>query len=140
MSRFSQLFEYPLLHLSPEDIAAAAVCGVSFLPASDAQVQRLAMQRKVFYRDGEPLLATRGDGLFETAATLRRLIEEGRRQQRDLTQWLQAASVAADAEIRPAAASVEAAAGEASSVPEPAPAVERSDAAMVEPEAETALR
>jgi hypothetical protein len=79
------------LHLSPEEIAAAEACGVSFLPASDAQVQRLAMQRKVFYRAGAPILATRGDGLFETVGTLQQLIEEGRRQQRDLSQWLDAA-------------------------------------------------
>jgi len=79
------------LHLSPEEIAAAEACGVSFLPASDAQVQRLAMQRKVFYRAGVPIIATRGDGLFETAGTLQQLIEKGRRQQRDLSQWLEAA-------------------------------------------------
>lgn len=79
------------MHLSPEDIAAAEACGVSFLPASHAQVQRFAMQRKVFYRAGAPILATRGDGLFETAGTLQQLIEEGRQQQRDLSQWLQAA-------------------------------------------------
>lgn len=79
------------MHLSPEEIAAAETCGVSFLPASDAQVQRLAMQRKVFYRAGAAILATRGDGFFETAGTLRHLIEEGRRQQHDLSQWLEAA-------------------------------------------------
>ena len=82
---FLRYFESCLLHLSPEDIAAAEACGVSFLPASAAQVQRLAMQRKVFYRAGAPILATRGDGLFETVGTLQQLIEEGRRQQRDLS-------------------------------------------------------
>ena len=84
------------MHLSPEDIAAAEACGVSFLPASAAQVQRLAMQRKVFYQAGAPILATRGDGFFETVGTLQQLIEEGRAQQRDLAQW-QAAAAAADA-------------------------------------------
>ena len=79
------------MHLSPEEIAAAEACGVSFLPASDAHVQRLAMQRKIFYRNGAPILATRGDGFFETVGTLQQLIEEGHRQQRDLAQWLQAA-------------------------------------------------
>lgn len=78
------------MHLSPEDIAAAETCGVSFLPATAAQVQRLAMQRKVFYRAGEPILATRGGGFFETVGTLQQLIEEGRQQQRDLAGWLQA--------------------------------------------------
>jgi hypothetical protein len=82
------------LHLSPEDIAAAEVCGISFLPATAAQVQRLAMQRKVFYRAGEPILATRGDGFYETVGTLQQLIEEGRQQQRDLATWLQAATPA----------------------------------------------
>lgn len=75
------------MHLSPEDIAAAEACGINFQPASDAQVQRMAMQRKVFYRAGEPILATRGDGFFETVGTLRQLIEEGRRQRRDPAQW-----------------------------------------------------
>ena len=85
------------MHLSPEEIAAAEACGVSFLPASAAQVQRLAMQRKVFYRAGVPILATRGDGLFETVGTLQQLIEEGRQQQRDLSQWLEAAEPSAAA-------------------------------------------
>lgn len=85
------------MHLSPEEIAAAEACGVNFLPASAAQVQRLSMQRKVFYRAGAPILATRGDGLFETVGTLQQLIEEGRQQQRDLSQWLEAAKPEATA-------------------------------------------
>lgn len=68
-------------------MAAAEACGVSFLPATAAQVQRLAMQRKVFYAAGQPILATRGDGFYETAGTLQRVIEEGRQQQRDLAAW-----------------------------------------------------
>lgn len=36
------------------------------------------MQRKVFHIDGEPVLATRGGGLFETAATLEGLLVLGR--------------------------------------------------------------
>lgn len=101
------------MHLSPEDIAAAEACGVSFLPASHAQVQRFAMQRKVFYRAGAPILATRGDGLFETAGTLQQLIAEGRQQQRDLSQWLQAA----EPEALPKAASEEAVSAEQDPVP-----------------------
>ena len=92
------------MQLSPEDIAAAEICGVSFIPASPAQVQRLAMQRKVFYRAGEPILATLGDGLYETIGTLQRLIEEGLRQQRDLAGWLQES--AAPAPCAPAAVTV----------------------------------
>jgi len=127
------------LHLSPEDIAAAEACGVSFLPASAAQVQRLAMQRKVFYQAGAPILATRGDGFFETVGTLQQLIEEGRAQQRDLAQW-QAAAAAADAATPPAAAPPAAArpvAPEASpatmSEPAPEPAPEAAPAAEPEP-------
>jgi len=127
------------LHLSPEDIAAAEACGVSFLPASAAQVQRLAMQRKAFYQAGAPILATRGDGFFETVGTLQQLIEEGRAQQRDLAQW-QAAAAAADAATPPAAAPPAAArpvAPEASpatmSEPAPEPAPEAAPAAEPEP-------
>jgi hypothetical protein len=75
------------LQLSPEQIAAAEACGVTFLPATPAQVQRLAMQRKVFYASGQPILATRGDGFYETAGTLQRVIEEGLQQQQDLAAW-----------------------------------------------------
>ena len=109
------------MHLSPEDIAAAEACGVSFLAASDAQVQRLAMQRKIFYRAGAPILATRGDGFFETVGTLQQLIEESHRQQRDLSQWLEAAKPAAEAAPEPdvaRAAPEPATAGEAAP-PEP---------------------
>lgn len=104
------------MHLSPEEIAAAEACGVSFLPASDAQVQRLAMQRKVFYRAGAPILATRGDGLFETVGTLQQLIEEGRQQQRDLAQWLEVEK--SDAAVAPEALP-EAAPTEPVPLPEP---------------------
>ena len=123
------------MHLSPEEIAAAEACGVSFLPASDAQVQRLAMQRKVFYQAGAPILATRGDGFFETVGTLQQLIEEGRAQQRDLAQW-QAAAAAADAATPPAAAPPAAArpvAPEASPATMSEPAPEAAPAAEPEP-------
>lgn len=75
------------LQLSPEEIATAEAVGVTFLPATPAQVQRLAMQRKIFYAAGQPTLATRGDGFYETAGTLQRLLEEGQRQQHDLSAW-----------------------------------------------------
>jgi hypothetical protein len=55
------------------------------------QVQRLSMQRKIFYAGGQPTLATRGGGFFETVGTLQRLIEDGLQQQRDLRAWQQAA-------------------------------------------------
>ena len=120
------------MHLSPEEIAAAEACGVSFLPASTAQVQRLAMQRKVFYRAGVPILATRGDGLFETVGTLQQFIEEGRQQQRDLSQWLEAEPGAAAgpatlpevapepaSKVIPAPEAAKAAPAEPASLPEP---------------------
>ena len=135
------------MHLSPDDIAAAEACGVSFLPASAAQVQRLAMQRKVFYQAGAPILATRGDGFFETAGTLQQLIEEGRAQQRDLAQWLQpeaAEAMAAEVdvlamvpdlrEIVPLAAP----APRPDPSPEPVSIVAPAEADMVAPEAEAA--
>ena len=59
------------------------------------------MQRKVFYRAGAPILATRGDGFFETVGTLQQLIEEGRQQQRDLQQWLEVAELNAAAAPEP---------------------------------------
>ncbi|MDO9714376.1 hypothetical protein [Paracraurococcus lichenis] len=80
------------MQLSPKDIAAAEACGVTFLPATPAQVQRLAMQRKVFYADGQPILATRGDGFYETVGTLQQVIEEGLQQQRDLAAWQDSAA------------------------------------------------
>ncbi len=63
--------------LTSDQIAAAEAAGCRFLPASPAQASRLAMQRKVFQVNGQPMLATRGGGLYETAATLERLIALG---------------------------------------------------------------
>src|SRR3712207_1281184 len=47
------------------------------------------MQRKVFEIDGQPHLATRDGGFFETAGTLERLIAGGlgARQRADLAAW-----------------------------------------------------
>jgi hypothetical protein len=84
----------PSLNLSPQQIAAAHLVGVAFPPATPAQVQRLAMQRKVFQIAGMAVLATRDGTFFETAATLAPLIAEGERQQRDLAAWEAAAPVA----------------------------------------------
>src|SRR5687767_13371365 len=89
------------LQLNPEDIAAAEACGITFQPATPAQVQRLAMQRKIFYAAGQPILATRGGGFYETAGTLQRLIEEGLQQQRDLTAWQQSEASPATGAVEP---------------------------------------
>ena len=73
-----------MLELTSEQIADAEACGVSFPAATPDQVQRYAMQKKVFRIGGELVLATRDGALFETAGTLERLIAEGERQRRDL--------------------------------------------------------
>ena len=82
-----------MLELTSEQIADAEACGVSFPAASPAQVQRYAMQKKVFRIGGAAVLATRDGALFETAGTLERLIAEGERQRRDLAGWKAAVSV-----------------------------------------------
>ena len=63
------------MDLTPEQVKAANACGCAFLPATEAQVARLSMQRRVFRIDGRPFVATRdGGGFFETHATLLPLI------------------------------------------------------------------
>ncbi len=63
------------MDLTPEQVEAAKACGCAFLPATDEQVGRLGMQRRVFRIDGRPFVATRdGGGFFETHATLLPLI------------------------------------------------------------------
>lgn len=89
-----------MLDLTSDQIADAEACGFSFPAATHAQVQRYAMQRKVFRIDGKPVLATCDGSLFETAATLERLIAEGERQRRDLAEW--EAAVAAPVAEAPA--------------------------------------
>jgi hypothetical protein len=61
--------------LTPEQFKAAKACGCTFFPASEAQVHRFAMQRRIFSIDGQPFVATRdGGGFYETHATLALLI------------------------------------------------------------------
>ena len=63
------------LELTPDHLRVAQTCGCVFLPATDAQVQRLSMQRRIFRISGEPFVATRDGGAFlETHATLLPLI------------------------------------------------------------------
>ena len=73
-----------MLDLNADQVADAEARGVSFPSATPTQIQRYAMQRKVFRIGGEAVLATRDGALFETAGTLERLIAEGGRQRRDL--------------------------------------------------------
>ena len=63
------------MELTPDHLRAAQACGCVFLPATDAQVRRLSMQRRIFRIDGKPFVATRDGGAFlETHATLLPLI------------------------------------------------------------------
>jgi DNA-binding protein H-NS len=50
------------------------------------------MQRRVFWIDGSPVLATRDGGFYETAATLAPIMAEGLRQLADLAAWRDGAS------------------------------------------------
>ena len=64
------------MELTHEQVEAAKACGCTFFPASEAQVARLSMQRRIFTLDGRPFVATRdGGGFHETHATLALLIE-----------------------------------------------------------------
>ncbi len=64
------------MDLTKEQVEAAEACGCAFLPATEAQVALLSMQRRVFRIDGKPFVATRdGGGFFETHGTLSLLIE-----------------------------------------------------------------
>ena len=64
------------MDLTKEQIEAAEACGCTFVLASEAQVARLSMQRRVFRIDGRPFVATRdGGGFFETRGTLSLLVE-----------------------------------------------------------------
>ncbi len=89
-----------MLELTSEQIADAEACGVSFPAATPDQVQRYAMQKKVFRIGGELVLATRDGALFETAGTLERLIAEGERQRRDLAEWEATAPVPGDGSVK----------------------------------------
>ena len=92
------------LELTPDQLRAARACGCVFLPATDEQVGRLSMQRRVFRIDGRPFVATRdGGGLFETHATLLPLIggqaPGGERGSGETAQEAVAADAVAAAEI-----------------------------------------
>lgn len=87
-----------------EQVAAAEACGCAFLPATDAEVARLSMQRRVFTLDGRPFLATRdGGGFHKTHATLARLIEGhgrgGAPREQETVQEAAAADAASEREI-----------------------------------------
>jgi len=61
--------------LTNEQVEAAKACGCAFFPATEAQVARLSMQRRIFRIDGSAFMATRdGGGFFKTHGTLSLLI------------------------------------------------------------------
>ena len=63
------------MDLTEEQVEAAEACGCAFFPATEAQVARLSMQRRIFRVGGKPFMATRdGGGFFETHGTLTLLI------------------------------------------------------------------
>ncbi len=65
------------MDLTPDQIAAARACGCVLTMATEDQVRRLSMQRRVFHVGGEPFVAAR-EGFFETHGTLAALIEKHR--------------------------------------------------------------
>ena len=95
------------MKLTPDQRAVAEACGCVFLPATDEQVGRLSMQRRVFRIGGKPFMATRdGGGFFETHATLLPLIggqapgrERGSEDSGETAQEAAAADAVAAAEI-----------------------------------------
>ena len=64
------------MELTPNQHRAARACGFTFFPATEAQVQRLTMQRRIFRIDGLPCMATRDGAYWETHGTLLRLVDE----------------------------------------------------------------
>jgi hypothetical protein len=62
------------LQLTDEQAETARALGCRFIAATEAQVRQFSMQRRVFTIGGEPFLAARQDGFYETAGTLLALI------------------------------------------------------------------
>jgi hypothetical protein len=64
------------MELTQDQLEAAKASGCTFFPATEGQVARLAMQRRIFTIAGKPFVATRdGGGFHETHATLALLLE-----------------------------------------------------------------
>src|SRR4051812_26698978 len=59
--------------MTSDQRAAAEACGCAIVPATEDQVRRLTVQRRVFRIGGEPHLVVR-DGFNETHATVASLI------------------------------------------------------------------
>ena len=92
------------MDLTEEQVEAAKACGCAFSPATEAQVARLSMQRRIFRVDGKPFMATRdGGGFFETHGTLTLLIggngRDGAPGKQETVQEAAAADAASEREI-----------------------------------------
>ena len=69
------------MELTSEQQQAARAYGFSFFPATEAQVQRFTMQKRIFRLGGKPFMVTRDGGFWETHGTLLRIIEEHARDE-----------------------------------------------------------
>jgi hypothetical protein len=58
------------LKLSPLQVAAAKSRGFALFPATQAQIERMTMQRRIFDVEGRPHVVSRDGVYFETHATL----------------------------------------------------------------------
>ncbi len=63
------------MELTPIQHRAARACGFAFFPVTEAQVQRLTMQKRVFRLDGQSFMVTRDGAFWKTHGTLLRAIE-----------------------------------------------------------------
>jgi hypothetical protein len=84
------------MELTQDQVEVAKACGCTFFPATEGQVARLAMQRRIFTIAGKPFVATRdGGGFHETHATLALLLEaHGRGAASDAGETVQEAAAA----------------------------------------------
>jgi hypothetical protein len=64
------------LKLSPQQVAAAKARGFVLFPASQPQIDRMTMQRRIFDVNGRPYVVSRDGVYFETHATLAPLIAD----------------------------------------------------------------
>jgi hypothetical protein len=63
------------MDLSPDQVRSARTAGCAFIPATEDQVARLTMQRRIFRIEGAAYLAQRADsGFYETYGTLAPLL------------------------------------------------------------------
>ncbi len=76
--RFPDNHRNRFLELTPDQLRAARACGCALAPATEDQVRRLSMQRRIFCIGGMPFVAARDGGFFETHGTLAALIEKHR--------------------------------------------------------------